>query len=919
MVTIEEIEQRERELSETESQTNQILSQPLPQRKYGFGITRETQRQAYAKRDSARGVLIEIEQQRAELRDIRNQLAEQERQRREQDEANRQREEVEQAQRLIERGKGGLLKQGTPLQRDIYKRISQVPEPQYQERITQLPQEYVGQYKETITPLPQNVLGDTTYKETIYKIPAKVLGGKKSTPPPQITIQDIDLPERTIIINPQITEEIIIKEQVKYKSFIADIEKRFIDIPFEKYAKSQEKYIGTKYAGVYGSPKVTRIAKSLIEYPIYAPKQIETYARNKEARAEFKRLSKIEKAQEIADITGSGLVLGLTAFSSYKYLTKPVRLKNIKVGEDVNLADTKIADIKIGSRLRTISQFRVIGISAGEKTLEVPRYKAIQEGVITETQLRRIQQKPIEDILSQFPEAKFRQLRPIRLSESITQPFLVRGGRVQGEPAVFSFRLNQNVVERELRRITNKRLSILAGQSYEPRSIRTLSRQRLELTDIQRVALERIESIPSRTGLNIKRNFPKETELQTGSIALQDIYKVQFKGGKRTLKEIPYGRRTTRAETTAIQKEIAKIETSNKQGLKEIEYLTERIGVIDVTFPRLRKPRTALEIKGRVERREFEYPGEEPLGLFQTTGGQRKSSKLFYKQLYDSNENQKAIQKAIGSVSLKQLKLPKSLSKISEPNLRTESIYAGTGLYERTESLSSIKITSIERSLSIQRNVPTFRNIELTRTQTKFNLKEITKELSKYQQKEITKEVTKQLPKSISKEVLKEINKQQEKQLTKQITKQQEKQLTKSPPFRPPRIPPIKQGRPLPIIPGLRGKGKQNKLTLGYKPFVIKKGEKFYLRGILPKGQALRKAETEAKKSLRATFGVKATKIKIPGLNEKDYKPSSDLFRSYRIKAGKKIPLKDTFIQKLTKRLSFAGEKAEIQRSRKRR
>lgn len=102
----------------------------------------------------------------------------------------------------------------------------------------------------------------------------------------------------------------------------------------------------------------------------------------------------------------------------------------------------------------------------------------------------------------------------------------------------------------------------------------------------------------------------------------------------------------------------------------------------------------------------------------------------------------------------------------------------------------------------------------------------------------------------------------------------------------------------------------------GYKAFVLKGKKKIYVSKVLPKGIALRKGEEKALKSLRATFGVEEVDKLIRG-KDIDFKPRSDIFRSYRIKQGKKIPLKDIYIQKKGKRLATGFETKDIQRYRK--
>lgn len=142
-----------------------------------------------------------------------------------------------------------------------------------------------------------------------------------------------------------------------------------------------------------------------------------------------------------------------------------------------------------------------------------------------------------------------------------------------------------------------------------------------------------------------------------------------------------------------------------------------------------------------------------------------------------------------------------------------------------------------------------------------------------------------------------------------------------SPPYSPPGSPPSRPPKPprsppiIPKLPKLKTLS-QKRGVQGYRPFVIKGGKKVYLSTALPKGSALRRAETEAKKTLRATFGVEKTAKIVKG-SDINYTPNKNLFRDYRIKGGKKLKLENTFIQRKGKRLAFKGETAEIQRARR--
>lgn len=99
---------------------------------------------------------------------------------------------------------------------------------------------------------------------------------------------------------------------------------------------------------------------------------------------------------------------------------------------------------------------------------------------------------------------------------------------------------------------------------------------------------------------------------------------------------------------------------------------------------------------------------------------------------------------------------------------------------------------------------------------------------------------------------------------------------------------------------------------LGYRTFVIRGGKKVYLGGVSPRGLALLKGEKQARQTLRATFGIEKTGFKVKP-SSISYTPRMDIFRTYKIKEGRKVPLVNTFIQRKGKRLGTAGEVKNIQ------
>lgn len=75
MVTVQEIEQREKQLSEVEGQAKELISKPIPRRRFGVGVTPEEQKQVIKQRQQAQEVLKQVEEQRQEIQRAREQIA----------------------------------------------------------------------------------------------------------------------------------------------------------------------------------------------------------------------------------------------------------------------------------------------------------------------------------------------------------------------------------------------------------------------------------------------------------------------------------------------------------------------------------------------------------------------------------------------------------------------------------------------------------------------------------------------------------------------------------------------------------------------------------------------------------------------------------------------------------------------------
>lgn len=243
-------------------------------------------------------------------------------------------------------------------------------------------------------------------------------------------------------------------------------------------------------------------------------------------------------------------------------------------------------------------------------------------------------------------------------------------------------------------------------------------------------------------------------------------------------------------------------------------------------------------------------------------------------------------------------------SQIAKPIIKTSplsfrSLYYGTGQYERTEAQVMFKPLSIEKNFII--SAPRISESQRLMPRSISRVIQQPRSLNRIMTSIIS------VPRGAQKYKFKTIQKQPIPQKT-----------TKSNIF--PFISRVPTGKRIPPIK-LNFKLKQKRTPsiykiFGYKTYVIKSGKRIYLGGIKTKGEAIRTGELFTTKTLRATFGVQRTGKLIKG-TERTYLPSMNIFRSYKIRGGKKIPLVDEFIQRRGKRLAFAPEVSAIQRTRR--
>ena len=117
-------------------------------------------------------------------------------------------------------------------------------------------------------------------------------------------------------------------------------------------------------------------------------------------------------------------------------------------------------------------------------------------------------------------------------------------------------------------------------------------------------------------------------------------------------------------------------------------------------------------------------------------------------------------------------------------------------------------------------------------------------------------------------------------------------------------------------------KEKKKKFEEEYIAKVKKKGKFVAVSAPTTRARALQIGEAVTRQTAAATFKVEKTGRKIPRRFGVGIGSPSAMFRGYKIREGKAVPLADTFIQKRAYRIATPGEKAEItllgQKARKR-
>jgi len=481
--------------------------------------------------------------------------------------------------------------------------------------------------------------------------------------------------------------------------------------------------------------------------------------------------------------------------------------------------------------------------------------------------------------------------------------------------------------------------------------------QKLEL---QRIAEAKTRGIPVSIN-NVPMILGKDFKYSTGGLITTRLGRSNLKTGNAYVYD--YGRRVVRSEVTSQARPITSI-TKEMNGIKVTQTLPEDLPyeLFRTTSAVKSSIKTSQRVSGKVDIIEgtskvWKEPkrfGGESLERKEGTGNVINGRSILDLKPETKQVTQKAQQtikniQADISKSIPQNKMLKEgkdlLAKAEQskqPILspRQEAgAYAGLGLYERTEEIGAMQMPSQNIGLQVgflqpkslsQNKILSLNVQEQIKTDTLLQQK-----VSALQMKDLVKVgvLNKVVVKSkLGQEAISKLGqvqalklgqklalKQTQKQVQKQIQKQQPKQINKILKTKTTK----KSGSQSDVL--LSG---LSKLSSGFRTYVLRKGQKEYLSGVAPRGQALEKGAKRVMSDLSATFGVEKTKQLVQGIDS-GFKPSKLVFRDYKIKGSNRVNLVDEYIQKagtrkegLTikgARLASLGERKELRSFRKKR
>ena len=654
--------------------------------------------------------------------------------------------------------------------------------------------------------------------------------------------------------------------------------------------------------GIERRGELPQVAYDVITFPAQSVAEIEKLVRYKDYRGSIGTPTQrgLYAVQVTAGLTIAGIGIGRFARGTKSYLTKEIVIKKTPSTLPTYSSKFIIKNIKtLTGKDYNLAKFSVTSVQESQKALVIKRYQFFSNPQLLKTSLRKdLQQLPITEVRKAVPDARLKYLQAKRVSVSTTENFFVVRGKVLGSvrsrgrlpPLVTTLRGTQRGIKI---RNQSPRVSYLEGgvdlSSQTP--IRNIRKEKL--TKTQQKIYEDISGDVFK-GLKTKIEYPRDVNLQVGGTATTDLFSVSGKG----VKKIPIGKSVSRAEIGFVQKTDYSITGLKQKGLVEVEGISERISAVDVTYPRIIKPRKSIIIKSTGERREYDFTPNEPINSFKFEKTTPKQNTL---QIYSNKATQKLISQSISSTAIKESKF---VSKKTYPSVSSKTIlskgsfasaYAGLNLYERTESISARTIPSVKSS-SISISTPKTFNFELVSSPQK--------EINRYQTRSVAKEITKEVTKEQTRIIPREVTKQQTRQTTRQVNRLLLRQVSK-PPTRPPFFPRIpKQPRSSKMgikikIPSQKSKGIFGSFTIFGRRF----GKFKPIGTATSSGQAIKIGTEFAGKTLGATFKVFGKGFKSPknilGYKTKQSKKEGTIFiEEPRFRLSKRSEVKEINLYK---------------------
>ncbi len=515
----------------------------------------------------------------------------------------------------------------------------------------------------------------------------------------------------------------------------------------------------------------------------------------------------------------------------------------------------------------------------------------------------------ITELQLAFPKGKVVEISPTVGVITKSDLLVIKEGQILGAltPKGFQRQASIRTIKGTTRRVEPIIISrIEGGFGREKLILDTFDPKKL--TKTQRQLIENIER-------DVGGQIPKGFEFELGSVEIKDVFKVTKRGD---VKIIPKGRKIRRGDIVGITSEKLRVELEGTEfGLKGFEKLSERLAVADVTFPLLRRPKRTRLIRGEIERKFFELPARTEASEFikKTTTGRTKQIR----------RQELSLKQVMGASTLKQTEIlrtikPKTTTKIiqqasigkgkdlaSLPLIvgglgKQASAFAGTGLFEVSESAVISRTLPRVTPLSIAREIPL----------------EITREISKLIPRQIPKEIARQIPRLTPKEIPKLIPKQVTRQTTRLIPRLLPRTVPRTTTSFPPliRITLPKSARSSPRLFGRR-RGKKKKEEPGFRVLIRRRGKERVVGTDLPKGAAISIGKDITQKTLARTFRLEATGKRALSKGLKQASIPSSVFRRPKGKTKLTKPL--TFIERSKFALSTPSEISEITRARRRR